>query len=115
MNVTVRPLGNPRLVTKEKAEAMQAKAIAFLENIDADDPNDIAGMSVEEYAEHKHLELSNNPGAENLAQYTRAVLVHQRGSHDPGGLVIHQTPPDRRSHFSKEIWRRRRQRGTDRR
>ena len=52
-------LGNPRTVTEEKAAAMQQKAIDFLDRVGADDPNDIAGMSVEEYAEHKHLKLSN--------------------------------------------------------
>ena len=56
-----------------------------------------------------------NPGAENLAQYTEAVLEHRRGAHDAGGHIIHETPPERRSKFAKEIWRRRRQRGTDRR
>jgi len=56
-----------------------------------------------------------NPGAETLAQYTEAVLEHHRGAHDTGGRIIHETPPERRSRFAKEIWRRRRQHGTDRR
>ena len=53
---------NPKVVTEAQAEAMQQKAIDFLDRIDADDPNDIAGMSVSEYAEHKHLKLSNASG-----------------------------------------------------
>ena len=102
---------NPKVVTPEKAEAMQEKAVAFMDNIGSDDPNDIAGMSVEEYAEHKHLKLSENPGAESLKEYVSAAVEHARGEHDGGGLVIHETPPDRRSQFAKEIWRRRRLHG----
>jgi hypothetical protein len=56
-----------------------------------------------------------NPGAETLAQYTEAAIAHRRGEHDEGGRVIHETPPERRSRFAKEIWQRRRQHGTDRR
>jgi hypothetical protein len=106
-NPGVQTLANPNVVTREKAEAMQEKAIAFLDNIGSDDPNDIAGMSLEKYAEHKHLQLAN-PGAETLGQYVSAAVEHTRGEHDAGGLVIHETPPERRSEFSKEIWRRRR-------
>jgi hypothetical protein len=102
---------NAKAITKEKAEAMQDKAIAFMERIDAEDPNDIAGMSVEEYAEHKHLQLSENPGAETLAQYVSAAVEHKRGERDPGGLVIHQTPKERRRKYAEEIWRRRRRSG----
>ncbi len=102
---------NPKVVTPEQAEAMQKKAVEFMDRIDADDPNDIAGMSVEEYAQHKHLILLENPGAETLREYVSAAVEHQRGEHDAGGLVIHQTPPDRRSQFAKEIWRPRRRHG----
>lgn len=52
-----------------------------------------------------------NPGAETLAQYVSAAVEHQRGAHDPGGLVIHETPKERRSAFAEEIWRRRRRHG----
>ncbi len=90
---------------------MQEKAVEFMDRIDADDPNDIAGMSVQEYAEHKHLKLSENPGAESLKEYVSAAVEHVRGEHDAGGLVIHQTPPDRRSEFAKEVWRRQRRHG----
>ena len=55
-------LGNPKLVTEEKAAAMRDKAIAFIERIGSDDPNDIAGMSIAEYVEHKGLTLSNPKG-----------------------------------------------------
>ena len=53
---------NPKVVTPEQAEAMQEKAVEFMDRIDADDPNDIAGMSVEEYAEHKHLNIVGESG-----------------------------------------------------
>jgi hypothetical protein len=52
-----------------------------------------------------------NPGAETLAEYVQAAVEHERGAHDAGGLVIHETPSERRSQFAKEIWRRRRERG----
>ena len=52
-----------------------------------------------------------NPGAETLGQYVSAAVEHQRGAHDAGGLVIHETPKERRRRFAKEIWRRRRRRG----
>lgn len=52
-----------------------------------------------------------NPGAETLSQYVEAVLEHRRGAYDAGGKIIHETPPDRRSRFAKEIWRRRRAHG----
>jgi len=67
---------NPKVVTPEQAEAMQEKAVEFMDRIGSDDPNDIAGMSPEEYTEHKHLKLSENPGAETLAQYVSAAVEH---------------------------------------
>lgn len=55
-----------------------------------------------------------NPGATNLAQYVQAALAHRRGAHDEGGRIIHETPKEERQDFAAEIWRRRRQRGSDR-
>jgi hypothetical protein len=52
-----------------------------------------------------------NPGAETLAQYVSAAVEHKRGAHDAGGLVIHETPKEKRREFAKEIWRRRRRSG----
>jgi len=52
-----------------------------------------------------------NPGAETFAQYVRAAVEHERGEHDAGGLVIHETPKEKRQAFAKEIWRRRRRSG----
>ena len=56
-----------------------------------------------------------NPGADSLAQYTMAVTDHKRGAHDAGGKIIHETPKEKRREFAREIWDRRRARGTDRR
>lgn len=56
----------------------------------------------------------HNPGAGNLAQYVQAALAHRRGAHDEGGRIIHETPKEKRQEFAAQIWRRRRQRGTDR-
>jgi len=52
-----------------------------------------------------------NPGAETLAQYVSAAVEHERGEHDAGGLVIHETPKGKRQSFAEEIWRRRRRSG----
>ena len=52
-----------------------------------------------------------NPGAETLAEYVSAAVAHERGAHDAGGLVIHETPKEKRQAFAKEIWRRRRRSG----
>ena len=52
-----------------------------------------------------------NPGADTLGQYVRAAVEHERGAHDAGGLVIHDTPKEERQAFAKEIWRRRRRSG----
>jgi hypothetical protein len=51
----------------------------------------------------------------NLAQYSIAAAGHQRGSHDAGGKVIHDTPAEVRSQYAREIWKRRRAHGTDKR
>ncbi|HEY6271198.1 MAG TPA: HNH endonuclease [Terriglobales bacterium] len=56
-----------------------------------------------------------NLGARTLAQYTDAALRHTRGAHDAGGKIIHETDKEKRQEFAAEIWRRRRERGTDRR
>ena len=58
---------------------------------------------------------ADNPGAENLAQYVQAAMIHRRGERDEGGRIIHETPKSKRQEFAAEIWRRRRKRGTDRR
>jgi hypothetical protein len=55
-----------------------------------------------------------NPGARTLGQYIGAVTEHTRGRHDAGGKIIHETPKAKREEFAKQIWRRRRLAGTDR-
>jgi len=47
-------------------------------------------------------------------EYVQAVTQRPRGAHGEGGCVIHERPKERRREFAREIWRRRRQRGTDR-
>jgi hypothetical protein len=58
-------------------------------------------------------------GARTLAQWVTAVLSMRGESDamDPTSAIeiIHATPPERRSRFAQQIWRLRRQRGTDRR
>jgi hypothetical protein len=57
-------------------------------------------------------------GARTLAQWVTAVLAMkgQSDAMEPAAAVevIHATPPARRSEFAREIWRIRRERGTDR-
>ena len=57
-------------------------------------------------------------GATTLAQWVTAVtsMKGESDAMDPAAAIeiIHATPPDVRSRFAKQIWRIRRQRGTDR-
>jgi hypothetical protein len=57
-------------------------------------------------------------GARTLAQWLTAVLSlkGEGGRMEPSAAIemIRATPPHRRSEFAQEIWRRRRERGTDR-
>jgi len=52
---------NPKSKTREQVEKAQAKAVKFLRDVAKDDDkaDEIAGMSVEEYAEKKHWTISN--------------------------------------------------------
>jgi HNH endonuclease len=58
-------------------------------------------------------------GARTLSQWVTAVLSvkGQSSAMEPAAAVemIHATPPARRSAFAEEIWRIRREHGTDRR
>jgi hypothetical protein len=56
-----------------------------------------------------------NPGARTLGAYVQAAVDHTRGRHDAGGKVIHETPIAKRQEYARQIWRRRRAAGTDRR
>jgi hypothetical protein len=51
-----------KTVTREQAEAMKAKAGDFMERMGDDDrAADFDAMSIDEYADHKGLTLSNPP------------------------------------------------------
>lgn len=58
-----------------------------------------------------------NPPAKvpTYQQYLRAVSIHQRGSHDEGGAIIHATPPELRAEYARRIAAEKRKRGTHRR
>jgi HNH endonuclease len=47
--------------------------------------------------------MAKNPGPPDFKQYVRAVVIHQRGSHDEGGKIIHATPPALRSEYARQI------------
>ena len=51
-----------------------------------------------------------NPGARTLAEYAAAAVRHQRGAHDEGGKVIHQTSKEKRREYAAQIWELRHQR-----
>jgi hypothetical protein len=57
----LHPKANPKTKTREQVEAMQAKAVRFLEDVagDSDKADEIEGLSVEEYAARKHITISN--------------------------------------------------------
>ena len=57
-----------------------------------------------------------NPGADSLGQYVSAAAEHERGAHDAGGKILHDTPKAQRSKFAKQIWKIRKKHGnaTDR-
>ncbi|MBZ5536868.1 MAG: HNH endonuclease [Acidobacteriia bacterium] len=73
------------------------------------------GIAMARAGQGRKTRQYNPPGAENLAQYVQAAVTHQRGAHDEGGRVIHETSTRKRQEFAQEIWRRRRRRETDRR
>lgn len=51
-----------RTVTREQAERKKAQAAAFMERIgEPDRADEFDDMSVEEYAEHRGLQIANNP------------------------------------------------------
>jgi len=58
--------------------------------------------------------IQYNAGARTLGEYVQAATAHQRGAHDAAGRILHETPKAKRREFAAEIWRRRKQHGTDR-
>jgi hypothetical protein len=69
---------NPKAVTVEQAEAMREKAVDFLARINGEDPNDIAGMSTAEYAEHKHLRLVNPKAAAEITDRAKRYRAQKK-------------------------------------
>lgn len=68
------------------------------------------GVRTRQYNAPKH-------GAENLGQWMAAVMS-MKGQSDQMTVrqavdMIHKTPPEDRSYFAREIWRLRKQHGTD--
>lgn len=58
--------------------------------------------------------MQYNPGAVSLKQYATAAAMHTRGAHDSGGRIIHETSPELRSKYARQIAAIKRHRGTDR-
>jgi len=47
--------------------------------------------------------MQHNPAAPTFAQYAHGVSIHQRGTHDEGGVIIHATPPELRKTYARKI------------
>lgn len=84
-------VGNPatKPLTYEQVKAKQEKAIEFLDRIDADDPNGIRDMSVEEYADHKHLRIGEGKKikAKGKSQKSKGKSNPKRRRNQEGGDV----------------------------
>ena len=67
-------------VTREQAERKRQQAVTLMERIgDTDRADEFGDMSVEEYAEHRGLDLVNNPNRKerNQSMATKAELQEQ--------------------------------------
>lgn len=82
--------------------------------------NTIIGVTLKHAGLGRRIRQYNpaSKGARTLGQWITAVLSMKGKSDamDPASAIeiIHATPRERRSHFALEIWKLRRERGTDR-
>ena len=82
-----------KTVTREEARAKQEKAVRFLRDVvgDSDRADQFEEMSLEEYAQHKKLQLSNpsRKGMTTMANQSRRELIEENEQllEDNRGLV----------------------------
>jgi hypothetical protein len=70
----------------------------------------VRGTAPEKRAEFAEKMSKENPPT--FAQYAHGVAIHQRGTHDEGGAIIHSTPAALRSKYAQRIASIKRRRGT---
>ena len=66
-----------KTLTRKQLVARKAQAVRFARNVleDDDKADDIEDESLEDYAEHRHIKLSNPKGATHMAAPTRQELL----------------------------------------
>jgi hypothetical protein len=66
-----------KTLTRKQLEARKAQAVRFVRDVlnDDDKADDIEDESLEDYAEHRHIKLSNPKGATQMAAPTRQELL----------------------------------------
>ena len=66
-----------KTLSRKQLEARKAQAVRFVRDVldDDDKADDIEDESLEDYAEHRHIKLSNPKGATHMAAPTRQELL----------------------------------------
>ena len=66
-----------KTLTRKQVEARKAQAVRFVRDVldDNDKADDIEDESLEDYAEHRHIKLSNPKGVIPMAAPTRQELL----------------------------------------
>ena len=66
-----------KTLTRKQLEARKAQAVRFARDVldDDDKADDIEDESLEDYAEHRHIKLSNSKGVTQMAAPTRQKLL----------------------------------------
>jgi|ERR1051326_6254020 len=66
-----------KTLTRKQLEARKAQAVRFVRDVlgDDDKADDIEGESLEDYAEHRHIRLTNPKGATHMSAPTRQELL----------------------------------------
>ena len=66
-----------KTLTRKQLEARKAQAVRFVRDVldDDDKADDIEDESLEDYAEHRHIKITNPKGATRMAAPTRQELL----------------------------------------
>lgn len=66
-----------KTLTRKQLKARKAQAVRFVRDVldDDDKADDIEDASLEDYAEHRHIKLTNPKGATHMAALTRQELL----------------------------------------
>jgi hypothetical protein len=68
-----------KALTRQQLEGRKAQAVRFVRDVlgDPDRAEDIEGESLEDYAEHRRIKLSNPKGVRRMAIQTRRELLER--------------------------------------